>query len=108
MVRYPELTDRVSIASGFRPIWSRSTPELFFWSGQDLMAVRYDVVSGSFKPGRPYPVLKGLAIDWFSIFGVSPDSQRFLVALPTAPSEQSQINVVMGWFEELKRLAPTN
>jgi WD40 repeat protein len=106
VARYPELTDRVSIASGWGPMWSRSTPELFFWNGQDLMAVRYDVVSGSFKPGRPYPVLKGLEIS--SIFGVSLDSERFLVAMPTETSEQTQINVVMGWFEELKRLAPTN
>ena len=52
------------------------------------------------------PVLKGSG-SWF-IFGISADSQRFLVALPTEPSEQSQINVVMGWFEELKQLAPTN
>ncbi len=106
VARYPELTDRVSIASGWFPMWSRSTPELFFDNGQDLMAVRYDVVSGSFKPGRPYPVLKGSEISW--VFGVSLDSQSFLVALPTEPSQQSQINVVMGWFEELKQLAPTN
>ncbi len=106
VARYPKLTDRVSIASGGRPMWSRITPELFFRSDEDLMAVRYDVVSGSFKPGQPYPALKGLEI--WDVFGVSPDSQKFLVALPTEPSEQSQINVVMGWFEELKRLAPTN
>jgi serine/threonine-protein kinase len=48
VARYPELTDRVSIASGGGPMWSRGTPELFFRSGQDLVAVRYDVVSGSF------------------------------------------------------------
>jgi hypothetical protein len=106
VARHPELTDRVSIASGALPMWSRSTPELFFRSGQELMAVRYDVVSGSFKPGRPYPVLEGLEIG--EVFGVSSDGQRFLLSLPTEPSEQSQINVVMGWFEELKRLAPTN
>ena len=112
VARYPELTERVSIASGSGPMWSCSTSELFFWTGQhfmtlqDLMAVRYDVVSGSFKPGRPYLVLKGLEISW--VFGVSADSQRFLVAMPTEPSGQTQINVVMGWFEELKRLAPTN
>ena len=106
VARYPELTDRVSIASGGGPMWSRSTPELFFRSGQNFMGVRYDVVSGSFKPGRPYPVLKGLEI--LDVFGISADSQKFLVSMPTEPSEQSQINVVMGWFEELKRLAPTN
>ena len=105
VARYPKLTDRVSIASGGgRIMWSRSTPELFFRSGGELMAVRYDVVSGSFEPGQPYPVLKGL--DILSVFGISADSQKFLVAMPTEPSEQSQINVVMGWFEELKRIVP--
>ncbi len=39
--------------------------------------------------------------------GVSPDSQKFLVALSTESSQQSQLNVVKGWFEELKQLAPT-
>jgi serine/threonine-protein kinase len=106
VVRYPDFADRVSIASGFRPMWSRSTPELVFRSGEDLMAVRYDVVSGSFKPGRPNSVLKGLEV--LDVFGISEDSQKFLVAMPTEPSQQSQLNVVLNWFEELKQLAPTN
>ena len=59
-----------------------------------------------FSYGQPYPVLKGSEIPY--AFGVSLDSQKFLVALETEPSQQPQINVVMGWFEELKRLAPTN
>ena len=50
-------------------------------------------------------MLTGLGLG--SILGVSPDSQRFLVTMPTEPSEGSQINVVMGWFEKLKQLAPT-
>ena len=106
VARYPEITDRVSIASGQGPMWSHSTPELFFWSGGDLIAVRYDVVSGSFEPGQPYPVLKGLGIGFWSTFGISPDSQKFLVALPTEESQQPQLNVVLNWFEELKQLVP--
>jgi hypothetical protein len=37
-------------------------------------------------------------------------SRRYpdLVTKPTEPSEQFQINVVMGWFEEFERRAPTN
>jgi hypothetical protein len=43
----------------------------------------------------------------------SPEGQQFVVVTPVStsadsqPSEQ-QINVVMNWFEELKRLVPTN
>ena len=42
---------------------------------------------------------------------VSPDGQRFLLlANATAGGEaaRSQLIVVQNWFEELKRLVPTN
>ena len=38
-------------------------------------------------------------------YDVAPDGQRFAMALGSAPD---QINVVLNWFEELKRLAPTD
>ena len=43
--------------------------------------------------------------------GVSPDAQRFLMWNPSTPNEGStrtEIVVVLNWFEELKRLVPTN
>lgn len=41
-------------------------------------------------------------------YDVSPDCQRFLMIKPREQSEESatQINVVLNWFEELKRLVP--
>ena len=41
-------------------------------------------------------------------YDVAPDGQRFVMALPVGGSAPDQINVVLNWFEELKRLVPTD
>jgi hypothetical protein len=43
-------------------------------------------------------------------YGVSPDGQRFLMLKPAEASEvaPTQINVVLNWFEELKRQVPAS
>jgi len=38
-------------------------------------------------------------------YDISPDGQRFVMIKEQG---ESQINVVLNWFEELKRLVPTN
>jgi hypothetical protein len=42
-------------------------------------------------------------------YDVSPDGQRFLMLKPSeqAQAAPTQINVVLNWFEELKRRVPT-
>ncbi len=42
-------------------------------------------------------------------YDISPDGQRFLMMKEADEGEvpQAQINVVLNWFEELKRLVPT-
>jgi hypothetical protein len=41
-------------------------------------------------------------------YDVSPDGQRFLMLKPpeSAEAAPTQINVVLNWFEELKRRVP--
>ena len=44
----------------------------------------------------------------FQYYDISPDGQRFLMLKEEELAEaQGQINVVLNWFEELKRLVPT-
>ena len=43
----------------------------------------------------------------FQYYDISPDGQRFLMIKETG-ADQAQIHVVLNWFEELKRLVPTN
>ena len=45
----------------------------------------------------------------FQYYDISPDGKRFLMMKEeTGQQETAQINVVLNWFEELKRLVPTN
>ncbi len=49
-----------------------------------------------------------LSNDNVSNYDVSPDGQRFvMVKEGDQESEPPQINVILNWFEELKRLVPT-
>jgi hypothetical protein len=43
-------------------------------------------------------------------YDVSPDGQRFLMVKQTEQTTDAsvQLNVVVNWFEELKRRVPTN
>ncbi len=44
-------------------------------------------------------------------YDVSPDGQRFVMIKESSDQGEkplTQINVVLNWFEELKRLVPTN
>ena len=43
-------------------------------------------------------------------YAVSPDGQRFLMLKPAehADDAPTQINIVLNWFEELKRRVPTD
>ena len=40
-------------------------------------------------------------------YDVTPDGQRFLM-IKESEQQVTQINVVLNWFEELKRLVPTD
>ncbi len=63
----------------------------------------------TFSPGKPAMLFEG---DYLSgpfpatgvTYDVSRDGQRFLMVKEEASA--TQINVVVNWFEELKRLVP--
>jgi len=67
----------------------------------------------SFSAGKPKMLFEGHYFSAtgasFPEFDVSPDGERFLM-LKSVTQEQAaptQINVVLNWTEELKRLVPT-
>ncbi len=101
---------QISTEGGTEPAWNRNGRELFYRSGDRMMAV--DVTTQpSFSVGKPRVLFEGKyapAPYPVTDYDVSPDGQRFLMV---KPSEQeaatTQINVVLNWFEELKRRVPT-
>jgi len=100
---------QVSTDGGMQPVWNRNGRELFYRSGDKMMAI--DITTEpSFSAGRPKMLFKG---SYFSpipagnpFYDVSPDGQRFLMLKPSEAAP-TQINVVLNWTEELKRLVPT-
>jgi Tol biopolymer transport system component len=101
---------QISTEGGMEPVWNRNGRELFYRNGGKVMAVDIATQPG-FAAGKPRMLFEGPYEQPpvpIANYDVSPDGQRFLML---KPSEQeaapTQINVVLNWFEELKRRVPT-
>jgi len=110
---YPGPGDKFLVSEeregGGEPVWSPDGTELFYRSGNQMMVVSIQT-KPSFRAGRPGVLFEGSHRATnrplgFQYYDISPDGQRFLmIRTDEAPA---QINVVLNWFEELKRLVPT-
>jgi serine/threonine protein kinase/WD40 repeat protein len=103
----------VSNNGGTSPLWSPDGKELFYW---DLKATRIMKVEVGTQPdfsvGTPAVTLQlaGLISNPIRGYDITPDGREFLVSAISQPGhkpvEVTQLNLVLNWFEELKRLAP--
>jgi serine/threonine-protein kinase len=102
--RYPGETGIVQISAdgGTKPVWARSGDELFYRTGEKMMVVPVRT-NPSLNVGDPKLLFEG---NYVSSYDVTADGQRFVMIKP-GEQESAQINVVLNWFEELKRLVPT-
>jgi eukaryotic-like serine/threonine-protein kinase len=100
----------ISTEGGTEPVWNPKGRELFYRSGDKMMAV--DIATQpSFSAGKPKVLFEGHYQPTpltFPNYDVSPDGQRFLMLKPVEAGEgaPTQIDVVLNWFEELKRRVP--
>jgi eukaryotic-like serine/threonine-protein kinase len=101
---------QISTEGGTEPVWNPDGRELFYRSGDKMMAV--DITTQpSFSAGKPRVLFEGRyepAPLTNPNYDVSRDGQRFLMLKPAGQADEAatQINVVLNWFEELKRLVP--
>ena len=122
VLRYPELEDRrlISVGGGSRPKWSTDGRELIYLSqsqGEPAAVVR---VTLDTDEGDPPSLIVGTTEALFEwgyhfapggapVYDMSSDGQRFLVLSGGGDAEaatRAQINIVLNWTEELKRLVP--
>ena len=99
----------ISTGAGTEPVWSRDGRELFYRTGNQMMVVPVDL--GSDNVGRPNVLFEGTyQSDTLSTgranYDVSLDGQQFLMVTAGTRATPLQINVVLNWHEELKRLVP--
>ncbi len=97
----------VSIGGGKEPAWSRAGAELFYRNNDEMWVVPYEA-GATFNPGDPELLFRGDYsygyIDWAFNYDVYPDGQRFLMV---KDGPVPKLQVLVNWFEELKRLVPT-
>ena len=102
---------QISNEGGNEPLWAKNGRELFYRDGDKMMAVPV-TTQPTFRAGTPTLLFEGQYHNDFNWsppnYDVTPDGQRFLMIQPGEQEAATQINVVLNWFEELKRLVPTD
>jgi serine/threonine-protein kinase len=96
----------ISTDGGTEPMWNHNGRELFYRSGDKMMSVEI-ATQPSFAASKPRMLFEGPYVPTAATipnYDVSPDGQRFLMLKPI--EQATQINVVLNWFEELKRRVP--
>ncbi len=99
----------ISTEGGEEAAWAGSGSEIFYRNGDQMMAV--DITTEpTFTHGKPKLLFEGRYVraGFRSAYDVTPDGQRFLMIKESEQeSTVTQLNIVLNWFEELKRLVPT-
>ena len=100
---------QISTDGGTEPAWNPKGRELFYRSGTRMMVVDVST-QPTFSAGKPKTLFEGSFVPTprsLANYDVSPDGQHFLMLKPSEQAQApAQINVVLNWFEELKRRVP--
>jgi eukaryotic-like serine/threonine-protein kinase len=99
---------RISADGGNRPVWARNGQELFYWSGDRMMAVAVttDATFGASKP-RVLFEAKALPEDSPS-YDVTSDGEFLMIEPGESDTPPTQINVVLNWLQEVRHRAATS
>ena len=101
---------QISTEGGVEPMWARNGRELFYRDGDKMMVAAVET-KPVFAAGKPKLLFEGHYETGFGAFerdyDVSPDGQKFLM-IKAGEQElaPTQLNVVLNWSDELRRLAP--
>jgi serine/threonine protein kinase/Tol biopolymer transport system component len=111
---YPGPGDLIPISTdgGMEPVWSPDGKVLYYRdaSGNKMMAVSF-ITEPELRVGEPRLLFEGKyygGAPWGRNYDISPDGARFIMITDESQSEKpTQINLILNWAEELKRLAPS-
>lgn len=73
-----------------------------------MMAVEVSLAP-AFKAGRPQLLFEDRTFAGHGVefWDITPDGERFAIIKPSEGQHLTRINVVLNWFEELRRKVPT-
>ncbi len=112
---YPDGSDekQISLDGGTAPCWRPSGKELFYLNNNRFMAVEISL-KPTFHATKPMvlfttdqTIYRAEGVPNTS-YAIMPDGQRFLFIKQSQMNPANQCILIQNWFEELKRLVPTN
>ena len=103
---------QISVGGGAEAVWRRDGRELLYRNGDKMMAVAIER-EPKFSAGTPRLLFEGRFVGTGPVhaqrnYDISPDGQRFLMIKREEDLMPTELTVVLNWFEELKRLVPTD
>jgi eukaryotic-like serine/threonine-protein kinase len=97
---------QISTDSGYAPVWSRDGQELFYRSADKTMVVDVRTRPAFGSPRVLFEARYPRSTTGVSGYDVFPDGRRFLRPQQLEPEQAAtQVNVVINWFEDVKRRA---
>jgi eukaryotic-like serine/threonine-protein kinase len=96
---------QISTGGGEEPVWSRSGNELFYRNGSKMMAVPI-TTKPLFRAGKATPLFNGLFhydILPSRAYDIAANGRFVMVEEPNFDASSTQINIVLGFAEELKQ-----
>ncbi len=112
---FPDGGERYQISTdgGRKPVWSPDGRSIYYRALDERRILEAPVtMKPRFRAGAPKVLLDGPyetgTYYWRPNFDIAPDGKSFVVVKPDEEwGKATEIRVVLNWFEELKRLAPT-
>jgi len=112
--RFPELDhkEQISLTGGTVPIWSRTHNELFYRSGEGIMAVSYAPSGAEFNASKPRVWNREplASLDGVRNLDLHPDGTRMVIVRAADTLEgvaRDKAVLVLNFAAELRRIAPS-
>jgi serine/threonine-protein kinase len=103
---------QVSSGGGNDPLWSRSGRELFFIAGDRVMVAEYRELDGTFVASKPrvWTTVPRVGNTGFSRYDVAADGARVIILARPQPDSapMPRMNVLLNFFDEIRRLSPAD
>ena len=103
----------VSIGGGSGPVWAPDASTLYYRGADGNMMAVPVTLEPTFTSGRPRTLFRFGGVYRMSgtatAYDIHPDGKRFIMVSEhkdASATPRQQVNIVLNWFEELRRLAP--